>query len=137
MIITTTIIKRRQREHRRPRQPRDLAQDRRLKSCDRSTRTFQTVDTDLREKNCVQCHWQRMKEFILRSYETSDGQTREESAYFREDETLGRILTVRGSYSYIGDEGKQYIVRYTADENGYRQEEGQPPPSNLPAHVVG
>lgn len=72
------------------------------------------------------------------SYETSDGQTRDEVGYFRDDEKLGKILTVRGSYSYIGDEGKQYIVRYSADENGYRQEEGLPPPDPqfLQPHIV-
>lgn len=37
--------------------------------------------------------------FFFCRYETSDGQTREEVGYFRDDEKLGKILTVRGSYS--------------------------------------
>lgn len=57
-------------------------------------------------------------------YETSDGQKRDEVGFFRDDEKLGKLLNVRGSYTYIGDDGKQRVVRYTADENGYRQDEG-------------
>lgn len=66
------------------------------------------------------------------SYETSDGQTRYETGYLRDDPNLGKILTVRGSYSYINDEGQQYLVRYTADENGYKEETGPLPPSQAP-----
>lgn len=52
-------------------------------------------------------------------YETSDGQTRNENGYFK---NIGdqRILVVSGSYSYIGSDGKNYQVRYTSDEKGYR-----------------
>lgn len=28
--------------------------------------------------------------------------------------------SVKGAYSYLDDEGKNYSVSYTADENGYR-----------------
>lgn len=57
---------------------------------------------------------------------------REEFGYFRVDEKLGRLLTVRGSYRYTGDDGKFVIVHYVADENGYRQNEGVPPPPMAP-----
>lgn len=65
---------------------------------------------------------------VFRRYETSDGQKRNEVGYFRDDEKLGRILNVRGSYEYVDTNGKLIIVRYVADENGYRQEEGGPSP---------
>lgn len=65
--------------------------------------------------------------FLVRRYETSDGQKRNEVGYFRDDATLGRILNIRGSYSYLDTDGKQVVVHYAADENGYRQQEGSPP----------
>lgn len=34
------------------------------------------------------------------------------------DEDMGE--SVKGAYSYLDDEGKNYSVSYTADENGYR-----------------
>lgn len=73
--------------------------------------------------------------FSINRYETSDGQTREEVGYFSDGENL---LNVRGSYSYIGDDGKLVKVNYVADENGYRQSEGvlPPPAAPLPPHVV-
>lgn len=71
-------------------------------------------------------------------YETSDGQTRNEVGYFRDDEKLGKLLNIRGSYTYTGDDGKRRIVRYVADENGYRQDEGEeaPPPQSLPPNLI-
>lgn len=30
------------------------------------------------------------------------------------------ILTVQGSFEYVGDDGVTYSVRYTADENGFQ-----------------
>lgn len=69
-------------------------------------------------------------------YETSDGQTRNEIGYFRDDEKLGRLLNVRGSYTYTGDDGKLRIVRYVADENGYRQEEGEAPSPQLSPNII-
>lgn len=78
----------------------------------------------------------RSDEYVFYRYETSDGQTREEVGYFRDDEKLGRLLNVRGSYTYTGDDGKLVIVRYVADEHGYRQSEGLPPPAQLPPNVI-
>ena len=31
-----------------------------------------------------------------------------------------QILRVTGSYSFLGDDGKMYDVKYAADENGYQ-----------------
>lgn len=42
-------------------------------------------------------------------------------------------------FRYIGDDGKKYSVRYMADENGYREENGEAPgpiAAPLPPHVI-
>lgn len=35
-----------------------------------------------------------------------------------EDKEMGE--SVKGAYSYMGDDGKEYSIKYTADENGFR-----------------
>lgn len=147
--IIIIIIKRRQHRHRlqqlwRRRQRQRSDQNRlhlQRKLYDPNTKPFLTVDTDSRKKDAMLLTIVQCKSIVLSScsYETSDGQTRDEVGYFRVDDQLRKILTVRGSYSYFGDEGKQYIVRYTADENGYRQEEGLPAPdvqASLQPHII-
>ncbi|XP_041985058.1 uncharacterized protein LOC121737446 [Aricia agestis] len=47
-------------------------------------------------------------------YETSNGITAEETGIA----TNG--VVAQGGFSYLGDDGRQYTVRYTADENGFR-----------------
>lgn len=47
--------------------------------------------------------------FLCR-YETSDGQSREETGYFHHDPKLGKILQVRGSYGYTGKERIFFIL---------------------------
>lgn len=73
--------------------------------------------------------------FSSHRYETSDGQTRSETGSFKDDGDSGKILQVVGSYTYNGDDGKRYIVNYTADENGYNQTEGALP-AGLSANVI-
>lgn len=53
------------------------------------------------------------------SFELSDGQTREEKGTVTK---VGEneILTVIGSYSYKGSDGKTYVVDYSADPNGFK-----------------
>lgn len=77
-----------------------------------------------------------MRKKTIYRYETSDGQTREEVGYFRDDEELGKILNVRGSYGYYDDSGMFRLVRYVADENGYREENEEEPPAMLPPNAV-
>lgn len=48
-------------------------------------------------------------------YKQSDGQTRNEVGSFDNDK---KMLQVKGSYSYRGDDNKMYKVQYIADENG-------------------
>lgn len=48
------------------------------------------------------------------SYDTSNGIHADESG------TAGNGVKAKGSYSYTGDDGKVYTIKYTADENGFR-----------------
>lgn len=58
--------------------------------------------------------------------ETSDGIHRQEEGSLKQIEDREAIV-VRGSYSYIGDNGQPYYVEYIADENGF-----QPQGEHLP-----
>lgn len=52
------------------------------------------------------------------SFETSDGQKREEHAQVViENDEPSQIIS--GSYSYFGDDGQLYQVDYTADKDGF------------------
>lgn len=68
--------------------------------------------------------------FILRifSFDTSDGIQKQEEGEFRNPGTDQESLVVKGSYSYVGNDGNTYSVKYTADENGF-----QPEGVNLPS----
>lgn len=52
------------------------------------------------------------------SYKTSDGVSREEEAQLI---TVGenKGIGVKGSYSYVGPDGQEYQVTFTADDKGY------------------
>ncbi|XP_024880992.1 cuticular protein 28 [Temnothorax americanus] len=54
------------------------------------------------------------------SYEQSDGQKREETAELKNEGTENEIMSVVGSFSFIGPDGHTYRVDYTADENGFQ-----------------
>ncbi|XP_052897831.1 endocuticle structural glycoprotein SgAbd-3-like [Anopheles moucheti] len=55
-------------------------------------------------------------------YEQSDGQKREEKAELKASSADPEVqaISVSGSYEYTDNNGKRYLVTYTADENGYR-----------------
>ncbi|XP_014223132.1 larval cuticle protein 8-like [Trichogramma pretiosum] len=58
-------------------------------------------------------------------YELSDGQTRQEQAEFIAPRSANEEGTMRvtGSYSWVDPaDGRTYLVRYVADENGFRAE---------------
>ena len=70
---------------------------------------------------------------FLRSYrfEQSDGQKREESAVVNNLGSDNESIAVRGSFSFVGDDGQTYTVTYVADENGF-----QPSAPHLPVAPV-
>ncbi|XP_075162367.1 larval cuticle protein 65Ag1-like [Haematobia irritans] len=54
--------------------------------------------------------------------ETSDGKSHQEEGQLKDVGTDHEAIVVRGSFSYIGDDGQQYTVTYIADENGFQPE---------------
>ncbi|XP_013116550.1 larval cuticle protein 65Ag1 [Stomoxys calcitrans] len=54
--------------------------------------------------------------------ETSDGKSHQEEGQLKDIGTDHEAIVVRGSYSYVGDDGQQYTVTYVADENGFQPE---------------
>ncbi|KAH8303991.1 hypothetical protein KR018_000227 [Drosophila ironensis] len=61
------------------------------------------------------------------NYETSDGQKADAAGVVNYLGTDHESLAVRGSYSFVGDDGQTYTVTYVADENGF-----QPQGAHLP-----
>ncbi|XP_011311287.1 larval cuticle protein 8-like, partial [Fopius arisanus] len=59
-------------------------------------------------------------------YELSDGSSKQEQAQFEEavDEEGKPVqaIVVRGSYSFVGEDGVTYTINYTADSNGFHPE---------------
>jgi len=45
---------------------------------------------------------------------------REEEAQLKHIGSENGSLAVRGSFSFVGDDGQTYTVDFIADENGYR-----------------
>lgn len=60
--------------------------------------------------------------FFSRSVETSDGKSHQEEGQLKDIGTDHEAIVVRGSFSYVGDDGQQYTVTYLADENGFQPE---------------
>ncbi|KOB72558.1 Cuticle protein [Operophtera brumata] len=59
-------------------------------------------------------------------YETGNGIKRDETGELKEaldeDNKPHSVVVVRGSYEYLGEDGKPVVVIYEADEKGYRAE---------------
>ena len=69
--------------------------------------------------------------FLYYSFAQSDGQKREEQAVLKNVGTENEAISVRGSFSFVGDDGQTYTVTYIADENGF-----QPSAPHLPVAPV-
>lgn len=65
--------------------------------------------------------------FHPNSFEQSDGQKRDEQGEVRNVGSENEAIAVRGSFSFVGDDGQTYTVTYVADENGF-----QPSAAHLP-----
>ncbi|KAG6457365.1 hypothetical protein O3G_MSEX010267 [Manduca sexta] len=55
-------------------------------------------------------------------YETSDGKSAQESAVLKNVGSENEALEVQGQYSYVGDNGVTYLVKYIANEKGFQPE---------------
>lgn len=64
---------------------------------------------------------------FLRSYETSDGVSRQEEAELKNVGTDEEAISIRGSISWVAPDGQTYTLNYIADENGF-----QPQGDHLP-----
>ncbi|KAJ8717630.1 hypothetical protein PYW07_005560 [Mythimna separata] len=65
------------------------------------------------------------------SYETENG------IYGEENGVATNGVQVQGGYSYTGDDGKVYSVKYTADENGFQpQGDHLPTPPPIPEEIL-
>ena len=60
-------------------------------------------------------------------YEQSDGQSRQEEAVVNNLGSENESISVKGSFSFVGDDGQTYTVTYIADENGF-----QPSAAHIP-----
>ncbi|XP_013110227.1 larval cuticle protein 65Ag1 [Stomoxys calcitrans] len=54
--------------------------------------------------------------------ETSDGKTHQEEGSLKNVGSEDEAIVVRGSYSFVADDGQTYTVNYVADENGFQPE---------------
>ncbi|XP_013116552.1 larval cuticle protein 65Ag1-like [Stomoxys calcitrans] len=61
------------------------------------------------------------------NWETSDGAKAEASGQLRNVGSENESIAVKGSYSFVGDDGQTYTVTYVADDNGF-----QPSGAHLP-----
>ncbi|XP_039487593.1 larval cuticle protein 65Ag1-like [Drosophila santomea] len=61
------------------------------------------------------------------AFETSNGIAAQEQGQLKNAGTELEALAVKGSYSFVSDDGQTYTVNYIADENGF-----QPQGAHLP-----
>ncbi|XP_058976705.1 larval cuticle protein 65Ag1-like [Musca domestica] len=61
------------------------------------------------------------------AYATSDGVEAEAQGQLKNVGSEDEAIVVKGSYSFVADDGQTYTVNYVADENGF-----QPQGAHLP-----
>jgi hypothetical protein len=85
----------------------------------RTRAEYRKIPTTLRNFFSNRGQISSSRSLFSRRYVLSDGQAREEKG---ESTKVGEreIIAVLGSYRFVGNDGKTYIVEYTADENGFK-----------------
>ena len=68
---------------------------------------------------------------LICSYALSDGSEAQAQGQLKNIGTEEEAIVVKGSYSFVADDGQQYTVNYVADENGF-----QPQGAHLPVAPV-
>ncbi|KAH8303997.1 hypothetical protein KR018_000233 [Drosophila ironensis] len=61
------------------------------------------------------------------SLKTDDGTAKQESGHLINAGSENEAIAVKGSFSFVADDGQTYTVNYIADENGF-----QPQGAHLP-----
>lgn len=70
------------------------------------------------------------------AYETGNGIQAQEEGYLKDDGAEG-AQQAQGSFSYTGDDGQQYSIQYTADENGFQPQGAHlPTPPPIPEEIL-
>lgn len=69
-------------------------------------------------------------------FEQDDGQKHDEQGELLNAGSENESLVVKGSYSWVGPDDVMYLVRYTADENGFQPTIEQGPGGAVPPGVV-
>lgn len=77
----------------------------------------------------------RLISWIRFSYDTDDGQSRDEELTILNKDTDEEEIVIKGSYSYTGTDGLIYRVDYTADRNGYHANVHKPVAHQSEANV--
>lgn len=62
-----------------------------------------------------------MEILILQNrFEQSDGQKRDETGEVKNVGAENEFVAVKGSFSFVAEDGQTYTVTYIADENGFQ-----------------
>lgn len=60
--------------------------------------------------------------FFIRSYKLSDTHEVNQTVQKKVLDDGHQVLVIRGSYTFIDNDGIKHIVQYIADENGFRSQ---------------
>lgn len=75
--------------------------------------------------------------FYFLSYESGDGTKAVQDGALKVIDPEHAGEAVQGQFSYTGDDGQQYSIQYTADENGYQPQGAHiPTPPPVPEPIA-